>query len=136
MARPSADPLKNFIALRNSMVAERTKLQARLAELNGALGEVEAIAAPAEASSKPAKAPKAAGKVKKTGKRPENELSLKEAVLKVLGKDSATKEAIYAGVLKVGYKFAAKNPINSLNTLLYGSKKPKFKNQGGKFSVG
>ena len=37
-------------------------------------------------------------------------------------------------VRKLGHKFTAKDPNNSLNTLLYG-KRPKFKRQGGKFSL-
>jgi hypothetical protein len=36
-------------------------------------------------------------------------------------------------VQKLGYKFAGKNPINSIGVILYG--KPKhFKNENGKFS--
>jgi len=37
-------------------------------------------------------------------------------------------------VLKLGYKFTASNPLNSLSTLLYSDKS--FKNSNGKFSVG
>jgi hypothetical protein len=137
MPRISNDPLKQFIALKTSMEAERSKLVARLAELDRALGVLAAPSAPVAAD---APAPKVAGKPgrpagKVSKKRAKNELSLKEAVLKVLGTSALKKEQILAGVTKLGYKFSAGKPINSLNTLLYGSKNPKFKNADGAFSV-
>ena len=132
MARLSPDPLKQFTALKTSMEAERTRLVARLAELDRALGVVAAL---------PTLAPKTATKpgrpaAKAPKKRAKNEMSLKEAVVKVLGNGALKKEQILAGVLKLGYRFNAGKPINSLNTLLYGSKNPKFKNKDGAFSVG
>ena len=147
MARISNDPLKQFTALKASMQAERTRLVARLAELDQALGIITASAAPAPvaAAAKAVKGPKAkaakvAGKPgrpagKPAGKRVKNELSLKEAVIKVLTAGPLSKEQILAAVAKLGYQFNAGKPINSLNTLLYGSKKPKFKNTDGAFSV-
>lgn len=144
MARISNDPLKQFTALKASMQAERTRLVARLAELDQALGIINSSAAPAPvaAAAKAVKGPKvkAAGKPgrpagKPAGKRVKNELSLKEAVLKVLAAGPLSKEQILAAVAKLGYQFNAGKPINSLNTLLYGSKKPKFKNTDGAFSV-
>ena len=131
MARLSQDPLKQFTALKSSMEAERTRLVARLAELDRALGVVAAL--PTLASKTASKPGRPAAKAPK--KRVENEMSLKEAVVKVLGNGALKKELILAGVLKLGYKFNAGKPINSLNTLLYGSKNPKFKNQDGAFSV-
>ena len=113
------------------MEAERTQLVARLADLDRALGVVAAL--PTLASKTASKPGRPAGKAPK--KRVENEMSLKDAVLKVLGVGSMPKEQILAGVLKLGYKFNAGKPINSLNTLLYGSKNPKFKNKDGAFSV-
>lgn len=140
MARISNDPLKQFTALKASMQAERARLVARLAELDQALGIIGASAAPAPVAAvvkavkgPKVKAPKAAGKP--AGKRVKNELSLKEAVLKVLAAGPLSKEQILAAVAKLGYQFNAGKPINSLNTLLYGSKKPKFKNTDGAFSV-
>ena len=132
MPRISKDPLKQFTALRTAMEGERAKLVARLAELNRALG-VLAAPATAPAPKAAAKPGRPAGKV--TKKRAKNKLSLKEAVLKVLGTSASKKEQILAGVTKLGYKFSAGKPINSLNTLLYGSKSPKFKNTDGAFSV-
>lgn len=134
MPRISKDPLKQFTALKASMEAERTKLVARLAELDRALGVVDAPVAPSVRAAKPAaKSVRPARKVSK--KRAKNDLSLKEAVLKVLGTSALKKEQILAGVSKLGYKFNAGKPMNSLNTLLYGSKNPKFKNADGAFSV-
>ena len=43
------------------------------------------------------------------------------------------KKEILAEVRQMGYRFTAKDPTNSLNTVLYG-KKPKFTHAGGKFS--
>lgn len=124
MARTSSDPLKAFVTLRTSLEAERAKLTARLAEVEAALGTIAASGG-AKSAAKGAFAPR---------KRAQNELSLKEAVLKAIEKKPLTKAEILAAVEKLGYKFTAKNPTNSLNTLLYG-KKPKFKTQDGKFSL-
>jgi hypothetical protein len=44
-----------------------------------------------------------------------------------------TKQEILSEVKRLGYRFTAKDPVNSLNTVLYG-KKPKFMHEGGKFS--
>ena len=121
MSRISSDPLKAFVTLRTSLEAERAKLTARLAEVEAALGTI------AKSAGKPtvAHVPR---------KRAENEMSLKEAVVKALEKKPLTKAEIFAGVEKLGYHFTAKKPINSINTLLYG-KKPKFKTEDGKFSL-
>jgi len=71
----------------------------------------------------------------KTGApRARNELSLKEAVLKVIEGKSMTKHEILDAVLGLGYVFSTDDPLNSLGVILYG-KKPKFKNDHGKFSL-
>ena len=131
MPRISADPLKAFVALRDSLETRRTKLIAEIAEIESALGSISA-AVPMKTKSKLAAA--VAGPAPKKAKRAKNELSLKEAVVQAIGQNTLSKEDILAAVKKLGYKFAAKNPTNSLNTLLYG-KKPKFKNTAGKFSL-
>lgn len=125
MARTSSDPLKAFVTLRTSLESERAKLTARLAEVEAALGTIAATGGAKSAAKGVTFAPR---------KRAQNELSLKEAVLKAIEKKPLTKAEILAAVEKLGYKFTAKNPTNSLNTLLYG-KKPKFKTQDGKFSL-
>jgi hypothetical protein len=129
MPRISNDPLKAFVALRNSLEARRTALLSELGEIDAALGSMGG-AAPVKAKGKA----KAVAADAPRAKRAKNELSLKEAVIQALGQGSLSKDEILAALKKLGYKFAAKNPTNSLNTLLYG-KKPKFKNDDGKFSV-
>ncbi|MCI0534319.1 MAG: winged helix-turn-helix domain-containing protein [Verrucomicrobiales bacterium] len=59
-------------------------------------------------------------------------MSLKAAVTQVTEDKALTKAEILAAIKKLGYKFTAKDPVNSLNTVLYSKKA--FKNQGGKFS--
>ena len=54
-------------------------------------------------------------------------------MLQLTSKRPMTKQEILSEVEKLGYRFIAKDPVNSLNTVLYG-KKPKFKHAGGKFS--
>lgn len=67
--------------------------------------------------------------------RVRNELSLKESVLKVLeGGKELSKHEILDAVLRLGYQFSTDDPLNSLGVILYG-KNPKFKNEGGKFSL-
>jgi hypothetical protein len=125
MARISNDPLKAFVALRSSLEARRAKLVADIAEIDAALGSL-GVGTPGK--GKGAAAPKA-----KTS-RAANKLSLKEAVIESISKAPLSKEDILLAVKKLGYRFASKNPVNSLNALLYG-KKPKFKNTDGKFSL-
>ena len=42
------------------------------------------------------------------------------------------KKEILKAIAKLGYRFATKDPLNTLNALLYAKKQ--FKNQNGKFS--
>ena len=137
------DPLKQFVSLRNALQQRKQELESELVHINRALG-VQSTAAPAAA---PAVAPapvaavavarrgrkpgavKVASKV--AGKRARNEVSLKEAVVAATKAKPLAKPEILAAIAKNGYKFSAKNPMNSLNTLLYSDKG--FKNHGGKF---
>jgi hypothetical protein len=117
--------IKQFVKLRQQLEAERADIVSRLKQVEAALGSFQV-----EPSPKAIKTPK----VKSPRKRAKNELSLKESVLKAVSGKALTKEQILDGVQKIGYKFSTKNPVNSLSVVLYG-KKPKFKNQDGKFSV-
>jgi hypothetical protein len=45
-----------------------------------------------------------------------------------------TKHEILDAILMLGYQFSTDDPLNSLGVVLYG-KKPKFKNEKGKFSL-
>ena len=158
------DTLKQYVALRSGLVAEKSALEARLREVNKALGEsspaaVVAVAAssaavaPAKrrgrppgaakaagaAAAKPAAAaaaPKAAGAGRGRGRgRSGNGSSLKEAAVKALeGGKSLSRQELLKAVVDSGYKFTAKDPLNSLSTLVYSSKKV-FKAKGGMISL-
>jgi hypothetical protein len=125
-------PLEKYLKMRKSLLKEKTKLETRLADINAALGITEAPAAvptPGQATKiKLVKGPR------RKWKRMKNAMSLREAVLKVTARAALTKPEIIEAVQKLGYKFATDNPTNRLGVLLYG-KKPKFKNDQGKFSA-
>ncbi len=149
------EKLKQFVSLREQLLRDRAELEARLAEINKALGtvsgpEVVASAAPVieavpVAKGKPgrkkavvavkAKAPAPASAPARArrgaGKRAKNPMSLRDAVLAVTKARPLTRQEVLAGVQKLGYVFAAKDPLNSLSTLLYTDKG--IKNTGGKF---
>ena len=116
------DALKQYVALRDSIFAEREQLITRLREIDEALG---AMGLRGRDSYYGPRTP--------TG-RVRNELSLKEAVMKVIEGKALTKHEILDSVLRMGYQFSTDDPLNSLGVILYG-KSPKFKNEGGKFSV-
>ena len=121
--------IKKFIKLRQQLESEHTQITARLKEIEAALGSFQS--APVTASKTPGKkrGPKPGSKRKVS-----NEVSLKDSILKVIGKQQMTKEQILEGVVKSGYRFRTSNPANSLNVILYG-KKPKFSRKDGKFGV-
>jgi hypothetical protein len=129
--------IKKFMAMREALVKEKAALETRLAEINEALGVASEIAeatapAPAKKRGRPAAKKKAAGK--KRGPRAKSSVSLKAAVLKVLGKKGLSRKDIVVAVQKSGYTFSTKNPLNSVSAMLYSDKKT-FKNKGGKFSA-
>ena len=110
----NVDSIKQYVALRAALKQEKAQLESRLAAINHALSETSGSAAPAApvAAKAPASAPSRRG-------RAANTLSLKEAVLQVLKPGPLAKKDILAAVGKIGYKFTASDPMNSLNTLLY-----------------
>jgi len=122
--------LKEFTQLRASLLKRQVEVQDELASINAALGTlaaatatvapVAAPAAPAERSARP-------GPRQRTAK----DMSLAEAVLTVTKGGPLAKQEILDAVLKLGYKFSTKDPMNSLSTTLYSHKK--IKNFGGKF---
>ncbi len=118
-----SDSLKAFVKLRRNLEAEQSKLTARLAELNAALGD----------NGQEGQNGKTAATAR-AGKRVQNDLSLKEAILQVIKGKALTKDEVHSAITAIGYKFNTGNPLNSIGTVLYG-KKPKFKNDGGKFSL-
>ncbi|HRI15842.1 MAG TPA: hypothetical protein PLX89_22825 [Verrucomicrobiota bacterium] len=106
------DPLKQFTALRESLSKRKAALESELAGINAALGV-------------------AASSLALRTRRAQNTMSLKEAVLAATKNKALPKAEILEAVTKLGYRFAAKDPMNSLNTLLYTDKQ--IKNSGGKF---
>jgi hypothetical protein len=118
----SNDALKEYVSLRDSIFAEREQLISRLREMDEALG---AMGLRGKDSYYGPRTP--------TG-RVRNELSLKEAVIKVIDGKSLTKHEVLDAVLSLGYQFSTDDPLNSLGVILYG-KNPKFKNDNGKFSL-
>jgi hypothetical protein len=119
----TSDKLKQYVVLHQALVQEKAQLEQRLAQIDRALGvsgsQKSAISI---SGAKPSRA----------GKRADNSMSLKEAVVRVTRGNPKTKKDILKGIHKLGYRFAAKNPMNSLNVLLY--TKGLFKNDDGKFS--
>lgn len=128
--RMSTDKLQQFKAVQSELRSERADLLKRIAQIDEALGlsgGVVKSAAAAPAKTKRMGRPRGGG-----GKRAKNDMSLKAAVTKVTSRKALTKAEILSEIDKLGYKFTAKNPENSLNTVLYA--KGLFKNTGGKFS--
>ena len=121
--------LKQYVALRESLLNRQAELEAELTEINAALGAAKAVAAVAAPSASTAPAAKVARRG--GGRRAQNTMSLREAVLAATKSKPLPKKEILEGVIKLGYKFTAKDPLNSLNTLLYTDKQ--IKNYDGKF---
>src|ERR1041384_5835330 len=116
------DKLKKSVSLQDTITKEREQLITRLREIDEALG---AMGLRGRDTYYGPRTP--------TG-RVRNELSLKEAVMKVIDGKALTKHEILDAVLRMGYQFSTDDPLNSLGVILYG-KSPKFKNEGGKFSL-
>ncbi|MFM8471554.1 MAG: hypothetical protein ACKODH_16590 [Limisphaerales bacterium] len=116
-----------FLALRESLTKEKAGLEARLAAINRALGAPVPVIAALRA--KPGPKPGS----RRRGKRAKNTLSMKEAAVKAVTGKSLSRHEVLKAILALGYKFTAKDPLNSLSSLLYSDKS--FKNTGGKFSV-
>lgn len=124
-----SNALHQYVQLRSTLLKEKARLEAHLARLNKALagGNASAVLTPAPA------APAARVGRKHSKKRAKNTFSLKEAVLEAIKDKALTKPEILEAIHKSGYKFAAKNPMNSLNVLLYTDKS--FNKADGKFSA-
>jgi hypothetical protein len=116
------DALKQYVALRDAIFAEREQLISRLREIDEALGS---MGLRGKDSYYGPRTP--------TG-RVRNEMSLKEAVMKVIEGRELTKHEILDAVLRLGYQFSTDDPLNSLGVILYG-RSPKFKNENGRFSI-
>lgn len=142
------DNLKKFVALREGLIKEKAELEQRLIEINNALNiaatltVVESVGESApvvrrgrrgrKAAVVAAPAASAPAKKGRAGRaRGGNKISLRDAVLKVTSEKPLGRKEILDAVKALGYKFTAKDPLNSLSTLLYTDKA--IKNYGGAF---
>ena len=123
MRASQKDKLQRYLASLQELRAEKTELEGRLEEIN------EALAGTPGATARRGR--RAAGRRSGGGRR-RNGLSLRAAVTQVTKSRSLTKPEILQAVQKIGYKFATKDPMNSLNAMLYAPAN-KFRNQNGKF---
>ncbi|MDA7618419.1 MAG: hypothetical protein P8L18_04795 [Verrucomicrobiota bacterium] len=67
------------------------------------------------------------------GRRPKNEMSLKEAIARALAEGSKDRRQILSAVQAMGYQFSTNNPLNSLSAVLYSHKG--FSKDGPNFSL-
>lgn len=111
------DSLKQFLELRETLLAEKVGLETRLAEINTALGLVYGYQGGARG--------RAAG-------QGNNAISLKLAVMRLTNGRALTKSQILTELDAVGYKFRTSTPVNSLGVILYG-RVPKFNREYGAF---
>jgi hypothetical protein len=125
MAKP-IDALKQFASLREALNKEKIELESRLAEINEALGSATSHFAPRAAY--PAAPRRGVGYGAPGAGRRGNPLSLKNMILEVTKAKPLSKQEILDAILKTGYKFATKKPMNSVGTVLYTSKE--FKSYG------
>ena len=111
------DSLKQFLELREALLAEKVGLETRLAEINTALG----LAYGYQGNPRG----RAAG-------QGNNGISLKLAVMRLTNGRALTKAQILTELELVGYKFRTSRPVNSLGVILYG-RNPKFNREYGAF---
>ena len=130
------DTLKKFVSMRDTLAKEKVVLEARLAQINEALAVSPGPAASASKAVGESRGPATRGRGRRRAAkgRATNQLSLREAVMQVTKNKPLSRQEILDGVKKLGYQFAAKDPLNSLSTLLYTTKA--IKNYGGKFGPG
>lgn len=124
------DNLKQYMSIRAALVEERNKLKARIVDIDKLLGEVITFD---DSEVKKPQQPQP-GTVAEQPKRFRNSTSLRNAVVKLLSERPMTKREILDRLGEIGYQFTARNPMNSLNALLYG-RQPKFKVDGLYFSL-
>ena len=119
------DRLQRYLASLDELRTEKAELESRLEKINQALAGSPAAG----------RGGKGAGPGRRTGRggRRRNGLSLRAAVAQVTKSRPLAKGEILEAVRKLGYKFATKDPMNSLNAMLYAPAN-RFRNQDGKFS--
>ncbi len=111
--------LQQFLSAKIALVEHQQNLRKRLEEIDAALGLVM----------------EAPGRTRRgSGPRPDNDMTLPEAITKATAKSPLSLRAIVEAVEKLGYRFSSANPYNSVGAYLYGPGKKLFKRQDGKFS--
>jgi hypothetical protein len=133
----TTDLIREYQALRAALEKERSQIQDRLKAIDAALAGGGEIPVPFRSvrKAKPAsKKPKAAAPAARGGgaKRIKNKLTLREAITQVTKDKALTRREIVDAVQKVGFRFASKDPMNSLGAFLY-THKSQFKNEDGKW---
>jgi hypothetical protein len=121
MKTAGKDRLQQYLSSLDALRAEKAEIEARLEQIDSALA-----GAPGPTRPRPG------GRPRRAGRRRRNGLSLREAVLQVTRARPLSKQEILNAVEKIGYKFATKDPMNSLNAMLYAPAN-KFRNQNGRF---
>ncbi len=141
------DPLNIYVKSRNALLEEKERLEQRLAQLS------DAIQAPGKGKGKgkgKAKAKlsagtrkvntagrKGAGKAAKKAKTAKggyvrkNMKPLSDYIYEATKDRALTRQEILNEVVRLGYKFSSKNPLNSLGQTLYSS--GKFEKSNHKF---
>ena len=115
------DPVQQFLELRENLQKERAALVERVQQIDEVLAS-STIEARNQLGLKPLKKPR----------KKRNEMSLKEAVIKITSQAPRTKDEILSKLDSLGYTFSSATPINSLNATLYS--KGQFINNKGYFS--
>jgi cell division septum initiation protein DivIVA len=115
------DPVQQFLELRENLQKERSALVEKVQQIDEVLAS-STIESKIQLGSKRLKQPR----------QKRNEMSLKEAVIKITSKAPKTKDEILSELDSMGYVFSSATPINSLNATLYS--KGQFNNNKGYFS--
>ncbi len=128
-----ADALTQFVHLHSALIKEKAALEKRLSQIDHALGGAKSNVSsfsPVSNRATVLTTPSSRG-----GARPRlnNPMSLRQAMIKATQPKPLSKPEILSGVRKLGYQFAGKNPMNSINVQLY-TKGQFKKHSGGRFS--
>jgi hypothetical protein len=124
------DALKQFASLREALSKEKSELESRLAEINQALGSVTSYTASAPRASYFTPPRRGVGAGAPGAGRRGNPASLKNMILEATKNKPLSRQEILEAVQNAGYKFVAKEPLNSLGTILYTSKEIKSYGRG------
>ena len=130
------DSVQLYAALRKVLEQERSGIRMRLRSLDRALGGDIAQVATDMAPSFNAAAATFTAPVRRTRrmKRPQNAITLRDAVARVTARKALGIADIVERVQGIGYVFASKNPRNSLGAYLYGpAGKKYFGAEAGRF---